>query len=94
MQTYCLIMFFYYTIFWHSDTVKNYHLTRKTSQVTEIFPILKDSTNQTHRSLFEVFGAVRVVCHETVDTVSSFIDGEMFDIMLFLALIGRLGVCI
>ncbi len=52
-------MFFYYTIFWHSDIVKNYHLTRKTSQVTEIFPILKDSTNQTHRSLFEVFGAVR-----------------------------------
>jgi hypothetical protein len=52
-------MFFYYTIFLDSDTVKSYHLTRKTSQVTEIFPILKDSTNQTHRSLFEVFGAVR-----------------------------------
>ena len=52
-------MFFYYTIFLHSDTVKSSHLTRKTFQATDIFPILKDSTNQTHRSLFEVFGAVR-----------------------------------
>ena len=52
-------MFFHYSLFLHSDTVKIYHLTRKTYQANDIFPILKDSTNQTHRSLFEVFGAVR-----------------------------------
>jgi hypothetical protein len=41
-----------------------------------------------------VFESRDVVCHEIVDTVASFIEGKMFDFMLFLALIGRLGVCI
>jgi hypothetical protein len=42
-----------------------------------------------------VFESRDVICHEVVKTVSSFIEEKkMFDFMLFLALIGRLGVWI